>query len=147
MTILSPLRRLAGVAALFSAVALGASPSHADDFRIDDAWKAALEDAGGVLTDKQQAVVNEIAYSAAAALLCDGLDIDAPDVAKAIDAVLKDGPKDLTDDQQLERYTDILLMLGTAKGIILSEGALHKQEFCASAVAEKADAKNDTMWK
>lgn len=140
--------RKAGAALLLLGLAASATQAQApDDFRIDDAWKAALENTDGILNDKQMAVINTIAYAAAAALLCDGIDIDADKVATATTAVLADGPKDLTDDEQLERYTNIMLMLGTAKGILLAEGALHKQDFCASASKEKADAQSVNFWK
>lgn len=138
--------RVAG-AAVFLALTAGAAPALADDFRIDDAWKAALEGNEGVLTEKQQGVINGIAYAASAALLCDGIDIDADKVAAATTAVLAESPPDLTDEEQLERYTNIMLMLGTAKGILLAEGALHKAEFCASASKEKADTQVANFWK
>ena len=32
-----------------------------------------------------------------------------------------------------------MLTLGTAKGILLAEGALHKADFCANAADEKAN--------
>ena len=64
-----------------------------------------------------------------------------------MDAIIAGGPEGLTPDQQLERYTDILLMLGTAKGIILAEGALHEQDFCESATAAKAEADATSFWK
>lgn len=149
MRFLSPLRSAAGAAAFIGLVALGAAaPALADDFRIDDAWKAALENTDGLLTDQQHATLNSIAYHSAAALLCDGIDINPDSVAKAMDGILAAAPADLTDDQQLQRYTDILLMLGTTKGIILAEGALHQQEFCANATAEKAEAKAEaSFWK
>lgn len=140
------LLRVAGAAA-FLALTAGAAPALADDFRIDDAWKAALEGNEGVLNEKQQGVINGIAYAASAALLCDGIDIDADKVAAATTAVLAESPPDLTDEEQLERYTNIMLMLGTAKGILLAEGALHKAEFCASATKEKADTQVTNFWK
>jgi len=75
------------------------------------------------------------------------IDIDADKVAAATTAVLAESPPDLTDEEQLERYTNIMLMLGTAKGILLAEGALHKAEFCASATKEKADTQVANFWK
>lgn len=149
MMFLSPLRSAAGAAAFFGLVALGAAaPAQADDFRIDAAWRAALENTDGVLTDQQHATLNSVAYHSAAALLCDGIEINPDAVAKAMDGIFAAAPAELTDDQQLQRYTDILLMLGTTKGIILAEGALHEQEFCAGAAAEKAEAKADaSLWK
>jgi hypothetical protein len=146
MTTSTLFRRATG--AVFAAsLAMITAPAHADDMRIDDAWKAALSETDGILDDQQMAIVNVIAYSSAAALLCDGIDIDADKVATATTAVLADTPPDLTDDEQLARFTAITLMMGTAKGIILAEGALHKDKFCAAAVAEKADAKTATFWK
>ncbi len=148
MTFLSPLRRTASAAALLGFMALGATaPALADDYRIDAAWRAALENTDGVLTDPQHATINLIAYNSAAALLCDGIDLDSPRVAKVMDEIIAAGPAELTPDQQLERYTDILLMLGTARGIILAEGALHEKEFCAGATAAKAEADANDFWK
>ncbi len=133
---------------LLAATALLASPSRAnDDHRLDEAWRAALKDQHGVLTDKQHALINAIAYGAAGALMCDGIDIDPDKVAKGITTVLGDGPKDLSEEDELTRYTDIMLTLGTAKGILLSEGALNKADFCANAAAEKASHPGDTFWK
>lgn len=146
MGLFSSLRSTAA-AALFAGLAFSATPALADDFRIDDAWKAALQDNEGILNEKQMAIINGIAYSAAAALLCDGIDLDGDKVAKATTEVLAGGPPDLTDDEQLERYSNILLMLGTAKGIMLSEGALHKEDFCASANQQKADTQVANFWK
>lgn len=139
------LRHAAGAGLLLAGLAGPALA--ADDLRIDDAWKAALQDQHGVLTEKQHALVNALAFGAAAALLCDGIDIDSDKVSKAITSVLADGPKDLTEDEELARYTDIMLTLGTAKGILLAEGALHKAAFCTSAAEEKSSKPEDTFWK
>ena len=139
--------RSTSVALAIGFAATAAHAEAADDFRIDDAWKAALEGNEGLLTEKQQAIITGIAYAASAALLCDGIDIDADKVATATTAVLADGPKGLNDNEQLERYTNIMLMLGTAKGILLAEGALHKADFCAAANAAKADVQSANFWK
>ena len=132
---------------MLAILAGAATEAMADDFRIDDAWKAALQENEGVLNEKQLAAVNGIAYSAAAALLCDGLDIDPEKVAKATTDVLAGGPEGLTEEEEFDRYTTILLIMGTAKGILLSEGALQKADFCANARAEKADANVANFWK
>jgi hypothetical protein len=145
MNILTSLRHAAGATLLLAGLA--GTALAADDLRIDDAWKAALQDQHGVMTEKQHALVNAVAFGAAAALLCDGIDIDPDKVSKAITIVLADGPKELTEDEELARYTDIMLTLGTAKGILLAEGALHKAAFCASAATEKSLKPEDTFWK
>lgn len=142
-----PIASLA-VIGLAAAAVLAASPARADvNHRLDEAWKAALIDQHGVLTEKQHALINAVAYGAAAALLCDGIDIDPDKVAKATTSVLADGPKGLSEEEEFSRFTDIMLTLGTAKGILLSEGALNKASFCANAEAEKATSPADTFWK
>ena len=147
MSMTNILRSACAALAIACAATTAQAQSTADDFRIDDAWKAALEGNEGILTDTQQAVITGIAYAASAALLCDGIDIDATKVAEATTAVLAAGPKGLTDEEQLDRYTNIMLMLGTAKGILLAEGALHKADFCAAANAAKADVQTANFWK
>lgn len=142
---ISTLFRGAATAVLLSGA--GAVPVLADDNRIDDAWKAALMENDGLLNEQQQAAINGIAYASAAALLCDGIDIDPDKVAKETTEVLSGGPKDLSEEDEFQRYTAIMLMLGTAKGIILAEGALHKAEFCANAMKEKADTEVANFWK
>jgi hypothetical protein len=146
MNIFTSIRQVAGATVLLGLAGL-AGPALADDNRIDEAWKAALIDQHGVLTEKQHALINAIAYGAAAALLCDGIDIDPDKVAKATTSVLADRPADLTEEDELARYTEIMLTLGTAKGILLSEGALHKADFCANAAEEKTKTPADTFWK
>ena len=147
MKMISILRRGAAAALALGLATAAVQADTADDFRIDDAWKAALQDTDGILNDKQMAVINSIAYGASAALLCDGIDIDPEKVAVATTAVLAETPPDLSDEEQLERYTNIMLMLGTAKGILLAEGALHKDAFCATANTEKADTQTANFWK
>lgn len=137
----------ATAAAAFLATAGIAAAETPDNHRIDEAWKAALVDQHGVLTEKQHGLINAIAYSAAAALLCEGLDIDADKVATATTSVLADGPKDLSEEDELARYTEIMIMLGTAKGILLAEGAMHKADFCADAAEAKTEKPAETFWK
>lgn len=137
----------AGTAALVMATLMTSNVALSEDFRIDDAWKATLQESDGVLTEKQQGLVNFIAYNSAAALLCDGIDIDGDKVAQATTSILADGPKDLDDEEELSRYTHIVMVMGTAKGIMLAEGALHKDDFCAAAAKEKADTESVNFWK
>lgn len=131
----------------FTALAATASAASGDDHRLDDAWKAALMDLEGVMTAGQHATVNSIAYHAAAARLCDGIDLDVDKVGKAINDIVGTAGADMDDAHKMERLNNILLTLGTAKGLFLAEGSLHRSEFCATAVASKADAENQHFWK
>ncbi|WP_373505589.1 hypothetical protein [Aestuariivirga sp.] len=145
---LNDLRHAAAAAALFGLASLGMTGSaSADDLRIDDAWKAALADFEGVLTEKQHALVNSIAYHSAAARLCDGIDLDVTKVGASMNEIVTSGDPAMTDEEHIERLSNVLLTLGTAKGIFLAEGALHKEAFCADAAASKADPENIHFWQ
>jgi hypothetical protein len=145
MTIIT---RLANVAAAvsFIAVLAGAAPARAEDHRLDAAWKAALDDHEDVVTEQQHAVTNAIAYHAAAAKLCDGIDLDTDTVGEAVNGIAGASDAALTDDQRLQRLADFLVTLGTAKGIFLAEGALQQEQFCEEAMAAKADPENQHFW-
>jgi hypothetical protein len=132
---------------IFGATAVEMPALAADDHRLDDAWKAALEDLEGVMTEKEHALTNAIAYHAAAARLCDGIELDVDEVGKAINTIAGGSDASLGDDQRMERLSNILLTLGTAKGIFLAEGSLQKEQFCKEAMASKADSENDHFWK
>lgn len=134
-------------ATVLASLAVSASAATSDDHRLDDAWKAALMGLEGILTPGQHATVNSIAYHAAAARLCDGVDLDVDKVSKAIDEIVAAASPDMDDAHKMERINDILLTLGTAKGLFLAEGSLHKVEFCAAAVASKSDPENPHFWK
>jgi hypothetical protein len=128
-------------------LAFAPAASAEDDHRLDEAWKAALRDFEGVLDQKQHVMINSIAYHAAAAGLCDGIDLDADKVGKAMNEIASANDDNLTDEQRLQRLSDILINLGTARGIFLAEGSLQKDEFCKAALASKADTENETFWK
>lgn len=141
------IRGLVLAAAMFGLAIVPAAAEGNDDDRLDEAWKAALMDLEGVLTPEQHAMINSIAYHAAASRLCDGVDLDVDKVGKALNDIIASGSAKLDDEAELQRMSNILLTLGTAKGIFLAEGALQKDEFCASAVASKADPENQHFWK
>ena len=55
-----------------------------DDDRLDEAWKDAIGDQEGILTEKQFAMLNNIAFQAAVTKICDGYELDPSKFAKAI---------------------------------------------------------------
>jgi hypothetical protein len=115
---------------------------------LEAAWKAAMMDFEGVLTDEQHTSVNSIAYHSATARLCDGLELDVDKVGKLMNALATVPDTENTpDDVQLERLTNILVTLGTIKGLMLAEGAMDKDKFCAAALKAKADAEVEHLWK
>src|SRR3954463_639804 len=119
----------------------------ADDNRLDDAWKAALEDEEGVIGRAQYADLNNIAYQAAVARVCDGFEIDRNKYGKAVNDIIVPGMDKRSDEENLERQTSILISLGTAYGLFLAEGTIHKEDFCANATEFKSDKESTNLWK
>ena len=74
-------------AAALSALLLVSTAAKADDARLDDAWKAAMEDNEGILTPAQLAGLNVLAYESAAARLCTELTLDEKKFGASVTAV------------------------------------------------------------
>jgi hypothetical protein len=129
------------------AMASPAALAETDNHRLDDAWKAALMDQEGVITQQQHATINSIAYHAAAARLCDGLDLDTDKVATAMNAIATPADAAMEDEHVLERLTHIVMTLGVAKGLFIAEGSLKKTEFCADAMSSKTEEGNEHFFK
>jgi hypothetical protein len=56
----------------------------ADDNRLDEAWTDAVGDDENILTEKQFAMLNNLAFQAAVTKVCEGFDLDQSKFAKAI---------------------------------------------------------------
>jgi hypothetical protein len=119
----------------------------ADDHRLDEAWKAALEDQEGVLTPQQFATINGLAYQAAVTRLCAGFEIDNVKYGKAVNAIVNSGNDKLSDEHKAERQTNILVTLGTSYGLFLAEGAARKDAFCAGAAEDKKNKDFAHTWE
>jgi hypothetical protein len=115
--------------------------------KIDAAWKAAFMDFEGVLTPEQHAQLNNIANHSAAARLCDGLELDVGKVANAVNGIVMAAEQGMSDEHKLERISNILVSLGMIKGLLLAEGSLDKDSYCAAAMKLKAEEPNDHFWK
>lgn len=133
-------------AAALSALLLVSTAAKADDARLDDAWKAAMEDNEGILTPAQLAGLNVLAYESAAARLCSELTLDEKKFGASVTAVAKGGEK-LTEEEQVQRLAAVMYMLGTAHGLFLAEGSMKKEAFCAEAVKQKADPEYKSNWQ
>lgn len=135
-----------GAAALSLMLAFTSTARAEDDNRLDDAWKAAMEDSEGILTPEQTSTVNLLAYEFAAARLCDGITLDDKKYGASVSAVAKGGDT-LTEEEQVQRLAVVMYKLGTANGLFLAEGAMKKDAFCAEAMQNKADKANTHNWQ
>lgn len=107
--------------------------------KIDAAWKAAFLDFEGVLTNDQHTQLNSIAYHATAARLCDGLELDVDEAGKQVNAIVNAADAGMDEEHKVERMTNILVTLGMIKGLMLAEASLDKDNYCAAAMAAKAE--------
>ena len=83
---LRPVICLAAAAILITGVAASvlAADQAEDDNRLDEAWKDAVGDDENILTAKQFAMLNNLAFQAAVTKVCDGFELDQAKFAKAI---------------------------------------------------------------
>ncbi len=131
-----------------SVLLLVSGPAHSadDDHRLDDAWKAAVEDHEGILKPPQVSGLNVLAYESAVARLCEGFTLDEKKYAAGVSQLVTGGDK-LSEEEQLQRLTAVMFNLGTAHGLFLAEGALKKDAFCAEAAEQKADKDHSHSWQ
>jgi hypothetical protein len=124
--------------------ACAALPAAAASDPLASAWDAAAP--VGAITDEQAARINVVAYHGAVASLCDGFPLDEAEVAEVTNAILQANPEGLTAEELLARHVDILIGIGTARGLFLAEGSLQTERFCARAQETRDLPDFDDLW-
>jgi hypothetical protein len=137
------------LACLAVCITLASAPGRAedDDNRLDEAWKDAVGDQEPVLTEKQFATLNNLAFQAAVTNICDGYKLDGDKFAKGIAEVASTPNPDLSDDDAGAWETAVLIRFGMSYGLLLAEGNAHTDTFCASAKEMKADSEVPNVWQ
>ena len=105
----------------------------ADTDRLNEAWKDGIGDQEAILTDKQFAVLNNLAYQAAVPKICDSFILDVPKFAQAIDDVVQFPTTQLSVDDMKQWQTAVLIRFGVSYGLFLAEGNNKPDDFCAEA--------------
>jgi len=150
-----PFRTLRALICLAAAVVLVTSVTtlvfaedQTDDNRLDEAWKDAIGDQENILTEKQFAMLNNLAFQAAATKVCDGFELDQAKFAKAItDATTPLPNPDMSEDDIKIWETAVIMRLGATYGVLLAEGNTRSEQFCASAKELKADPDVPNVWQ
>jgi hypothetical protein len=134
---------------LAACVALLSSPCAAedDDNRLDDAWEDAIGDQEPILTPKQFAVLNNLAFQAAASKVCDGFKLSGDKFAKEFADVTSTPNEGISDEEAAAWNAAVLIRFGTTYGLLLAEGNADEGEFCKSAKELKADSKVPNVWE
>src|SRR5690606_2081840 len=70
-----------------------------NDRKFDDAWEDAIGDQEPILTEKQFAMLNTLAFQAAASKVCDGFALDHDKFTAAMTEAVSPPPPDLSEDE------------------------------------------------
>jgi len=134
-------------ACLIIAATAPALAENDDNNRLDEAWEDAVGDQEPVLTDKQFALLNNLAFQAAVTKVCDGYELDTAKFAAGIAEATSPAPEGLSDEDEETWKTAVLLRFGTTYGLFLAEGNDEEADFCASARELKADSETPNVWQ
>ena len=118
-----------------------------DDHRLDDAWQHAIGDQEPVLTEKQFALLNNLAFQVAATKVCDGFTLDGEKFSVGFTEATSPLPPNLTDEDVTHWKKAVLIRFGTSYGILLAEGNAEEAAFCENAEEMKADAEVPHVWQ
>ncbi|MGH6864668.1 MAG: hypothetical protein ACREDO_00435 [Methyloceanibacter sp.] len=134
---------LAGVA-MFAATGLAEDEI---DKEMDEAWKDAIGDQEPVLTQKQFALLNNLAFQAAATKVCDGYTLDGKKFDAGMTEATSPPPPDMSPEETKHWETAVLIRFGTTYGLLLAEGNDEPDDFCASAAELKGDKDAPNVWQ
>ncbi len=123
-------------------VMMAGSSQAADNYthlldQITPAWQrldALTED---YLDDAQKEKIQELAFAAASADLCDGLKVDRDKFIAAFNDLEGEKQKAMSEELAQQWRDKLLVVYGIATGLFSAEGLLAKEEFCSAAVNVK----------
>ena len=134
--------------ALALSISVPVQAQEPDDHRLDEAWMDALEDEEGILTPKQFAMLNNLAYNAAVTRVCDGFELSQDKFSAGLsEAVTPAHEAALSEDDNKEWASSLLISLGMRYGLMIAEGNAQKESFCAAANELKASADVPNYWE
>ncbi len=127
--------------------AFSAEANEEKSHRLSSAWSGLVAGAEPVLTPRQTAKVNNLAYQAAVTRICEGFDINEERFMSALaDATTMPDAK-LSNEALVARHNFLLVDLGMRVGVFIAEGAFNATSFCASAQELKAQSELPHVWE
>jgi hypothetical protein len=124
-----------------------AAAEEPDDDRLSEAWKDAIGDQEPILTEKQFALLNNLAFQAAVSKVCDGFALDQDKFTKAMTEAVTPAPDGLSEAEADHWEGAVLMRFGTSYGLLLAEGNDEPKDFCESAKELKADSEVPNVWQ
>lgn len=114
--------------------------------KISPAWERLDTLTQSYLSDEQQKRVQQLAFAAAAADICDGFEVDKEKFIKAFEDFDGEKQKTLPDEEQKLWKDKLLVAYGIATGLFAAEGMLVNDQFC-SAAEDLRTASTGHYWK
>jgi hypothetical protein len=115
--------------------------------RLNDAWASALIGDEPVLSAKQTAKLNNLAFQAAATRVCEGFELSQDKFIAALEDATASDKTDLSDDAIAMRQSFILVDFGMRYGLLLAEGEAQDESFCKNAAELKTKADIPNVWE
>lgn len=140
----NPLLTLAAAGGLAICVASGAV---AQDEHLDEVWADAVGGQEPILTDKQFAMLNNLAFQAAVTKVCDGYALDATKFETGVAEAMTPAPTELTDEEAEHWRSAVVMRFGTVYGVLLTQGNGNAEAFCESAAELKGDPEVPHVWQ
>ncbi len=137
------------LACAVAAMLVLAAPALAEDAppqRLTEAWKSALAGGEPVVSPQQYAKLNNLAFQAAAARVCEGFELDEAKFTAALaDAT---APKaDLSPEDTALQQDFVLVEFGMRYGMLIAEGEAQEKSFCDNAAALKKQTEVPVVWE
>jgi len=133
--------------AVVAATAVPAFAEEPADDRMVGAWEDAIGDQEPILTDKQFAALNNLAFQAAVTKVCDGYQIDQAKFSQGFADATGEAPAGLTPEETGHWHAAVLFRFGATYGLFLAEGNADATGFCASAAELKAESETPKFWQ
>ncbi len=115
--------------------------------RFDQGWQRAQRMLDGVLTPPQHSELNLIAYSAAAASLCEGFSLDRDKFADGMKQLEHQDLASMSAEEVVYFERHLLFNYGVAVGLFLAEGSSDQTGFCQEATEHRSDPETYNYWR
>ena len=140
---------LAAALAVVPAPALQAQGEGAatPNLRHGQSWLEAYEILGGILTPEQQLELNQLAYQAAAANVCEVLILDDEKFIMAFESLVVEAGAEMSAEEIDYFHDHILVSFGVFVGLQLADHNNDKAAFCTDATAYADDTEEPHVFE
>ena len=131
---------------LLSTAAVGqtAPPPHE---ALDPAWRKAIDLQDGILTSRQQSLLNDIAFAAAVSNLCDGYSLERAKFSAGFKELQHEDIASMSSEEVDYFQRHLMFNYGVVVGLFMAEGAMDRSGFCQQADEHRNDPEATHFWE